>query len=293
MNGIRNRVLRAGANLLAALVPARLLASRAIFDIWERRGYHITPIHFYEPIPDASKLPESAWASYEFHVPERRQIELVERAKTYDIAGLEGRHGFTFANGYFTSADAAGLYTVIREYQPRKILEIGSGISTRVALAALEDSGQGELITVEPYEAERMPNEPTHRTPVQQLPLEVFDELEANDILFIDSSHVAAIGSDVTHLILRVLPRLRPGVLVHFHDIFLPDEYPRSWALELRRFWSEQYLVHAFLLFNDEFEVLWASCYLATRRPDLVAWPRPQDAETAPGSLWLRRRTNG
>ncbi len=284
----RLQLVRAAARFVAAAIPARLFASRKVFDIWERHGYHIVPTHFYEPIPDTSRLPDSAWASYEIDFG-GAPLELLRRAGRYDITGLDGRHGYAFTNEYFGDFDAAGLYTIIREYRPRRVLEIGSGWSTRVALSGLEDNGTGEIITVEPFEPGRMPFEPTYRVPVQELPLEVFDQLDANDILFIDSSHVVAIGSDVTHLVMRVLPRLRPGVLVHFHDVFLPDEYPRSWTLERHRFWTEQYLVHAFLLFNTEFEVLWASSYLATRHSEAVPWPRIASS-SPPGSLWLRRR---
>lgn len=286
--GAKHAVLRMTAAAVAATVPSKLFRSRSTFDIWERHGYHVTPCHFYEPIPDTSKLPDAAWESYPIELESRRQLELVAQSANYDIAGLEGRHGFTFSNPYFTGADAAGLYTVIREYKPSRVIEIGSGFSTRVTQAALEDNGHGELVTVEPYQTERMAQEPTYRVPAQQLPFELFSSLAANDVLFIDSSHVATLGSDVTHLILRVLPQLHPGVLVHFHDIFLPDEYPRHWTLELRRFWNEQYLVGAFLLFNREFEVIWASNYLRTRYPDKVNWPTGGSPSPA-ASLWIRR----
>jgi hypothetical protein len=191
----------------------------------------------------------------------------------------------------FTGADVAGLYTMIREYRPRRVVEVGSGSSTRVILSALDDNGVGDLVTVEPFETYRMPRKPTYSVPVQQLPMSVFDALESNDILFIDSSHVVAIGSDVTHVVLRILHRLKPGVLVHFHDIFLPDEYPQSWVVKEHRFWTEQYVVHAFLLFNSEFEVLWSSHYLSSRHAEaLAAWSQSEAGLFQPASFWMRRK---
>src|SRR5207247_5820903 len=86
--------------------------------------------------------------------------------------------------------------------------------------------------------------------------------LQSGDVLFIDSSHTVKIGGDVNYLFLEVLPRLKPGVIVHVHDIFLPFEYPREWVRDDFRFWAEQYLLQAFLTFNSEFQVLMANNYL-------------------------------
>ena len=98
---------------------------------------------------------------------------------------------------------------------------------------------------------------------VEDIDLEFFSQLESGDVLFIDSSHTVKIGGDVNYLFLEVLPRLKPGVIVHVHDIFLPFEYRRDWVMEEFRFWTEQYLLQAFLTFNSEFEVLMANSYLA------------------------------
>ena len=129
----------------------------------------------------------------------------------------------------------------------------------------------------------------------QEIPAEAFDALEADDILFIDSSHVVQVGGDVTHLFLQVLPCLKPGVVVHVHDIFLPHDYPRAWVMEHHRFWTEQYLLHAFLLFNRGFEVLLAPAWLAAHHPEALAAAIPSyDAACGrPGSFWMRRVAEG
>lgn len=153
-----------------------------------------------------------------------------------------------------------------------------------------------ELITIDPY-----PNEVIKQgfpgltrliaQRVQDVELQQFNGLGENDILFIDSTHVLTIGSDVRYLFLEILPRLAKGVLVHVHDIVLPAEYPRKWVLEEYRFWNEQYLLQAFLAFNTNFEVLWAGSYMHLRHPDRLeeAFPSYNRAARWPGSFWMRR----
>ena len=124
-----------------------------------------------------------------------------------------------------------------------------------------------------------------------RIPVDVFGELARDDVLFIDTSHVLKVGSDVQYLILDVLPRLPHGTLVHLHDIFLPREYPLSWFAELR-FPNEQYVLQAFLAFNDSFEVLWSTAYMHHRHVDrLSAFFHSYDgaAVRQGASLWMRR----
>jgi hypothetical protein len=123
------------------------------------------------------------------------------------------------------------------------------------------------------------------------LPWSRFSQLRANDILFIDSSHVLKIGSDVQYEILSILPRLAEGVLVHLHDIFLPGEYPKHWVLDEHRFWNEQYVLHAFLCFNQRFQVVWAGSFMHTKHPELLeaAFRSYVRASRWPGSFWMLR----
>jgi len=111
-------------------------------------------------------------------------------------------------------------------------------------------------------------------------------QLAAGDILFIDSSHVVKTGGDVTYLFLEVPPRLRPGVIVHVHDVFLPQEFPRSWILDLHLFWTEQYLLQAFLTYNSDFEVLFASGYMGLQH-------RQDMQRTFPKSPWWGGEASG
>ena len=135
--------------------------------------------------------------------------------------------------------------------------------------------------------------------PVQKIPLDRFQALGENDILFIDSTHACKIASDVNYLMFSVLPSLNKGVLIHLHDIFLPWNYPRSWVFEQNIFWNEQYLVLAFLMFNDQFEIVLANHYLGREHAAslLRAFPFLRDPQPSaewtkrtPSSLWLRRK---
>ena len=124
----------------------------------------------------------------------------------------------------------------------------------------------------------------------RKFPLDLFTALEADDVLFIDSSHVVRTGGDVTFLFLEVLPRLQPGVVVQVHDVFLPHEYPREWVVDGLRFWNEQYVLQAFLAFNSAFRVLLANSYLDARYPDALRNTFPTSPWWGGGSLWFQRR---
>ena len=287
-------------------------ALRRTFGLWQLLGFHVTPNHFYQPIPDTRRLPEALWTrrSGMVGVDLREPAQLALLDELSAACGSEWaelpdaptgvRWQFHFGNVFFESVDAEIYWGLVRTRRPRRIVEIGSGSSTYLAAqAALRNAAEGypcELVAVEPY-----PNPVLSRgfpgltrlvtAELQSVPLEEFTALGDGDVLFIDSSHVLRIGSDVQYEFLEILPRLRPGVLVHVHDVFLPDEYPRGWVMDEHRFWNEQYLLQAFLAFNQAFEVVWAGSYLNGRHPDRLAAAIPsyRDGETTPGSFWMRR----
>ena len=189
---------------------------------------------------------------------------------------------------------------MIRHFKPKKIIEIGSGYSTLLsAKAILKNEAEGDkcyLKAIEPY-----PNEIIKKgfpglgkliiDEAQNIPLSEFKELKENDIIFIDSSHVLKLGSDVKYEYLEILPSLEKGVIAHVHDIFLPKEYPREWVFSKHRFWNEQYLLQAFLTFNTNFEILWASQYMHLKNPEKLemAFNSYKREKTSPGSFWIRK----
>ncbi len=279
----------------------------------------MVPVHYESPIPPSPELRESLWQkpSEMVGIATRAaaQLSLLDafqsRFKTeYDAfprsANGKGHH-FHLNNGWFEKVDAEILYSMVRHFRPSRMIEIGSGLTTTLSAQAIrknqeEDSSyRCEFTAVEPFpvrldQAALPPDFKLIQQPVQQVPLSTFSSLGENDILFIDSSHVCRTGSDVNYEILEILPRLNPGVLIHFHDIFLPWEYPHSWVVGDHRFLSEQYMLQAFLACNLDFEIIWASYDMLRAHPDALDRAfttfRPDITPPGtflPGSFWIRR----
>lgn len=283
------------------------------FPLWQKLGFHITAKHFYEPIPDTTKLKNELWQKHSAMVGldlrEQDQIKLLSTLHRNFKEEYEGfprtecslPYQFYVNNDSFKPVDGEVLYCMIRHFKPRRIIEIGSGHSTYLSAQAVlknrEDGINTKLVAIEPY-----PNDTLKEgfpglsqlitSKVQNVPLSEFSKLEKNDILFIDSSHVLKIGSDVRYEYLEILPRLKKGVLVHIHDIFFPSEYPKEWVLDDYRFWNEQYLLRAFLTFNTAFEVLWTGSYMHLKHPELLekAFNSYEPETTLPASFWMKRK---
>ena len=272
----------------------------AIPDAW---GYHIRPIHYYEPIPDFRAVKRE-------QVERRRnpigiQFRWDEQLKL--LRELRFQYGeelrnlrcdwFHFDNDYFGGSDAAVYYAIIRHLAPKRIVEIGSGESTRIANLALArnqaENKSGRLTCIEPN-PERLLGQKLGiellRQNVEEIPRDYFDCLEANDILFIDSTHTVKFGSDVCYEFLEILPSLKPGVWVHVHDIFFPNDYPAEWILERRLALNEQYLLEAFLSFSNAYDVELANHWLSLDYSDALTALYPEaSAMTTASSFWMRR----
>jgi len=200
---------------------------------------------------------------------------------------------FFLKNGWFESVDAEVLYSVVRRYQPANIVEVGSGFSTRLMRRAINEGKLATRITsidphpntsVQPYADEYI------RAPVEDVEAsKILELLSAGDILFIDSSHTVKTGGDVPYLFLEILPRLKPGVLIHIHDIFLPFDYPEQWVINDWG-WTEQYLVHAFLAYNQTFEILWPGSYMwEHHRREIASVIANASRVARPSSLWIKK----
>jgi hypothetical protein len=307
------------SHFIAAVIPICLndTKARELFQDWEQHGFHVTPVHFYQPIPDTQSLQEELWNRPSglagINMNDAVQLDLLrnrfpkfrEEYEQLPTKATGDRKRFYLDNGLFEGTDALVAYCMVRTLQPRRIIEVGSGFSSLLLGDAATKNANSALTCIEPYPQEFLRQDfPSLHSlierKVQEIELDFFSQLQARDILFIDSSHTVKIGGDVNYLFLEVLPRLNPGVIVHVHDIFLPFDYPRDWVTGEFRFWSEQYLLQAFLAFNSEFEVLMANNYLAHRySEDLkAAFPnleklsaaRAQSAKWGGGSFWMRRR---
>ena len=295
---------------------ARRIVLQQTFDIWQVLGLHVTPNHFYDPIPDTRNLPQSLWTRLDemvgIDMRADQQLRLLDQFQSrfrgeYDAFPAQGSpsHGSYFVNnGTFESVDGEVLFCMVRHFRPERIVEIGAGASTLAAAeAVVRNTSEGypcRLTSIDPFPPTAIRAGVSGLTelaekPAQEMPLEVFTQLQANDILFIDSSHVVRIGGDVVFELLQVVPRLQVGVLVHVHDIFLPAEYAREWVLNQKRFWTEQYLLQAFLAFNSEFEVVWGASYMHLNYPDKLAaaFSSYRSDRCWPGSFWFRRVLSG
>lgn len=199
-------------------------------------------------------------------------------------AGL-AETGFPFANRFYEHVDAEVAYAMVRRLRPARVVELGSGYSTAVLRAALDANGAGEHAVYDPYPRV----EGAEPLAAQDVPEEVFRSLGRDDVLFVDTTHVVRTGGDVNRIVLDVLPVLAPGVVVHFHDIWLPHEYHRDLTAILGANWSEQYLLQAFLVGNPGYEVLLANQALVRDRPDLVRELFPAWTHEHPSAFWMRR----
>jgi hypothetical protein len=201
--------------------------------------------------------------------------------------------GYSFDNDYFSSPDTEVLYTLIGTYRPKRIVEVGSGNSTKVMLQSVRDYElDTQIVSVDPHSRVDVTHlaDVVHRSCVEDLDAaQVASWLEPNDILFIDSSHLIAIGSDIPFLYFHVLPRLRPGVLVHIHDIFLPYEYPKDWIVDYKWGFNEQILLNAILIWSDTFSILWPGFYLQKSNPEFSS-SFPYSKGRRAQSFWLLKK---
>jgi hypothetical protein len=259
--------LRGQPVLAARLRDSYLLARRLL----ARLGFQLVISNYDSPIPDVQEL-------------ERRGIEPPL------TAAQAGSHRFYLLNGTYESGDAELLYGMLRHLRPARVVELGSGFSTLIAREALAANGTGELLTYDPYRSPLLPPDaPVVPDDVQTMPESVFTALTERDVLFVDTSHTVKQGGDVNRIVLDLLPLLAPGVVVHFHDIFLPYPYTRQHLLDAH-FWAEQYLLQAFLSGNRDWEVLVGAHALARADARRLSASIPSLApHTRPGAFWIRR----
>lgn len=201
-------------------------------------------------------------------------------------------------NPAFGWLDSRALFVLLRHWRPRRVIEVGSGHSTLLMADVnrrfLDRSV--EIRCIEPYPPAFL-GRPLDgiaeliSSRVQEVPLATFEALRDGDVLFIDSSHVSKVGSDVNHLMFEVLPRLPAGVHIHFHDIFLPFDYPRDWVLKLGLYWNEQYLLRALLTLSRGFHVTFGSTYasVACAEDVCAALSLPPGSAFGGGSLWIEK----
>lgn len=302
-------------NFLFAHILKYMASSGKGTNYLAENGVMVFPIHFYYPVPDINKLKNSnifdkvsplsgidfkelGQLKYLSKISEVYHIECDFPSNKTDV-----ETEYYTENGAFSYGCAAFLHTIIRYHKPKRIIEVGIGQSSKVINKALmlnkNDSYEAKYTAIDPYPPHYIKDLNNLNNlivrPVEELELELFRELEANDILFIDSSHQVKIGNDVIFLYLEVLPILQPGVIVHIHDIGFPYEYPKAYFLNenFRVSWNEQYLLQAFLIYNSKFEVLLGGASIMNKHKNHFneSFPlyNPSYHLNSSGSFWMQR----
>ncbi len=263
-------------------------------------GVDMVARNYYSPVPAWEVLPSDVFerrsplAGVRFNV--EAQLEFLRGLEPF-LTEFELPPGFAWDNRTYGRVEADVLYAMVRSQRPRRIIELGSGFSSLIiAAAARRNIAEGSGVTYtayDPYARDfvRRGVEPlTLRSQsAADVPVETFEALREGDLLFVDTTHTVKLGSEVNHVILDVLPRLARGVVVHVHDIFLPCEYPKGF-FEKRLFWSEQYLLQAFLSQNPHWTIMLPLHYLTHDYPAEVAdVVRSFQPGVGPGAFWMRR----
>ncbi|MGE3334444.1 MAG: class I SAM-dependent methyltransferase [Rhodospirillaceae bacterium] len=274
----------------------------------------VPPGHFYSPIADLDDLKARETAVFDAEAPlpdvdlqpaQQRALwdRLVRHAARFTVAATKeeaaaaGQRYFA-DNDQFGPGDATIYAGMLLEHRPKRLIEVGSGFSSALFLDINTGFFDGAITStfIEPYpdrllgllsEADKT-RATLRQEPVQATPLEVFGQLEADDVLFVDSTHVAKAGSDVNHLFFRVLPSLKPGVLIHFHDIFHPFEYPKEWFFNGNRSWNELYMLRAFMMNNARYRVLFFNSWFAHKHPECEN-ELPNFWKNPGGAFWMRK----
>ena len=280
-----------------------------LIEVKRKQGF-VPAGHFYSPIPSFDEIKNeeqrifkntaNTVSGVEFNGED--QLKLAKRFVDYyesmpfEAKKKEGLR-YYFENPAFSYSDAILLHCMIRDLKPKRIIEVGSGFSSCMMLDTNELFFDESIATtfIEPYpellmslikeeDKDRIKIIPSR---LQDIDLNYFDELQANDILFIDSTHVSKIDSDVNRIVFEILPRLSSGVYIHFHDIFFPFEYPKEWVFEGRA-WNEAYILKAFLQYNESFRIVLMNTYLSCFHQKFIKENLPL-CLTHTGSIWIRK----
>lgn len=281
---------------------------RKLFYKAEALGMHLVLAHFYNPIPILGEL-QPLKADYHkqlisLEYNDDKFFDLLESLSSFkeeisDIPNVSDKIEYYYENNAFGGIDAIMYYYMIRYFKPCKLIEVGAGYSTLIAARACKKNGNTEFISIEPYPMDFVQrgidglNE-LKVEKLQEIPLSFFEQLEENDILFIDSSHVLKAGSDVTYIFTTILPRLKKGVIIHFHDMFIPYELPEKWTREELLFWNEQYVLYSLLInAKEEYETIMPNYYLGSNyRERLISYfpTMPELKIYDDVSYWIRKK---
>jgi hypothetical protein len=276
------------------------------------------PGHFYSPIPDIKDIQARSRIAHPcapaeipgIDVNVEAQCALAREFVTYYNElpfpnEKQNEYRYYLDNDYFSYGDGVVLYLMMRHFKPKRVVEVGSGFSSAAMLDMNEKffNGQIDFTFIEPFPGRLLSLLREHekkqcnivQAPVQEASQMLFAKLQENDVLFVDSSHVAKIHSDVVQLLFNILPSLNRGVILHFHDVLWPFEYPGTW-LDQGRAWNEAYMLRTFLQYNRTFRILYFNSMMENYYGDFLRKEMPlvmkiPSSPVTPGntSLWLRK----
>lgn len=270
---------------------------------------HFENGHYYSPIPNLHEIKENEQNLFSrkkkisgVEINEENQLSLFNDflgsfKSFYQLIHEKKELRYYTKNGFFEFFDAATLYSILKRFKPKRIIEVGSGFSSSVMLDTRDKLNLNmELTFIEPFPdrlnhlltEEDKANSTIIVSKVQDVHLDIFKNLEAGDILFIDSSHVSKIGSDVNYLIFEVLPELKEGVIIHFHDIFFTFEYPKEWLYK-GYYWNEAYILRSFLQYNKSFSIMYWNDFIYQKQQDKLKDEYLSMTGSFGGSLWLKK----
>jgi hypothetical protein len=279
----------------------------------------VPPGHFYSPIVEPADIKKRRETIFD---PDKSVIEVdlngdFQKELAVKLSGYYEQLGYTydqvperryyFNNGYFSHMDGVVLACMILHYKPKRIIESGSGFTSAVMadVNELYFDNKIDLTFIDPhpervYQLLRETDIQRYsilKSPIQEIDLQMIEALEPGDFFVADTTHVTKCDSDVNHIVFEILPRLKPGVFVHFHDVFYPFEYPEEWVSEIRRSWNEIYLLRAFLAWNPCYKIIFFNSYMAHSHSDVLkssfssfhALCEGKPLSLSGGSLWLQR----
>jgi hypothetical protein len=302
------------------------LSLRRVRQLWKHRWadwgprplnggrQFVPPGHFYSPIPALDDIRgkedllfgnmERSIRGIDMH--EAEQLVLLDNLKPFYKelpfgATKTSALRYFFDNPAYSYSDAIFLYSMIRHAQPARIIEIGCGYSSclmldtndlffnrSIEMTFIDPNPEVLLSLLQSDDEERVCIIPTR---IQDIEVEMFESLQSGDILFIDSTHVSKVFSDVNRLFFEILPCLARGVFIHLHDIFYPFEYPKEWIYEGRA-WTEAYLLRAFLQYNNCFRVILMNTFLEHYHREFFEESMPLCLKNPGGSIWIRKECN-
>jgi hypothetical protein len=285
----------------------RVLAERTGYEVRRAGTTWVPPGHFYSPIVnrdelwhDRRRVFDRARPVHDINLNEPGQLNIVSEFRDYysKVPFPESKSTenlYYYDNGFYSYGDAIVLFCMLYHFKPQRVIEFGSGFSSCAILDTKRlflPNMQCLFIDPYPQRLRELLGSPCVEAPIIEARAQDaigLPEMKENDVVFIDSTHVSKAGSDVNYHLFEFLPQLPVGVLIHFHDVFYPFEYPESWFFDENRSWNENYLLRAFLMGNQNYEIVFFNDFMNWKHHDLTVQALPLFGKNPGGALWLRK----